>query len=187
MDSQDRCPDEPGLPELDGCPDRDADGIPDIEDRCPGEKGIPKLDGCPTNKPVAVLEDGGLVLFGTINFDSAKATIKQDSFEVVDTVARLLLATPEIKLIRVDGHTDDVGKVEANLDLSDRRAAAVVDYLVSKGVARERLSSKGFGEGVPIDSNATALGRAKNRRVEFTVLDPRPEGPPPSAPPTPSK
>ncbi len=182
MDSQDRCPDEPGLPELDGCPDRDADGIPDIEDRCPGDKGIPKLDGCPTDKPVAVLEDGGLVLFGTINFDSAKATIKQDSFEVVDTVARLLLANPEIKLIRVDGHTDDVGKAEANLDLSDRRAAAVVDYLVGKGVARERLSSKGFGEGVPIDSNATALGRAKNRRVEFTVLDPRPEGPPPSAP-----
>ena len=53
---------------------------------------------------------------------------------------------------------------------------------MGKGVARERLSSKGFGEGVPIDSNATALGRAKNRRVEFTVLDPRPEGPPPSAP-----
>lgn len=184
MDSQDRCPDQPGLPELDGCPDRDADGIPDIEDRCPDDKGIPKLDGCPTDKPVAVLEDGGLVLFGTINFDSAKATIKQDSFEVVDTVARLLLANPEIKLIRVDGHTDDVGKAEANLDLSDRRAAAVVDYLVGKGVARERLSSKGFGEGVPIDSNATALGRAKNRRVAFTVLDPRPEGPPP-APPAP--
>lgn len=179
MDSVDQCPDQPGLPELDGCPDKDDDGIPDIQDRCPDDKGVPKLDGCPTDKPVAVLEDGGLTLFGTINFDSGKATIKQDSFEVVDTVAQLLLANPEIKLIRVDGHTDDVGSAAANLDLSDRRAAAVVDYLVNKGVARERLKSKGFGESEPVDTNATALGRAKNRRVAFTVLEPRPEGPSP--------
>lgn len=179
LDMQDRCPDEPGLPELDGCPDRDSDGIPDIQDRCPGEKGVPKLDGCPTDKAVAVLEDGGLVLFGTITFDSGKATIKSESFPVVDEVAQLLTANPEIKKIRVDGHTDDVGKAEDNLSLSDRRAAAVVDYLVGKGIARERLTSKGFGESQPIDTNATALGRAKNRRVEFTVLEPKPGAPPP--------
>jgi OmpA-OmpF porin, OOP family len=171
MDSQDRCPDEPGLPELDGCPDRDNDAIPDIQDRCPDDKGVPKLDGCPPKEAVAVYEDGGLILFGTISFDSGKATLKSESFEVVDTVAELLTAHPEIARIRVDGHTDDVGKAETNLDLSDRRAAAVVDYLVNKGVARGRLDSKGFGESEPVDSNATALGRAKNRRVAFTVLE----------------
>ena len=175
MDSLDRCPDQPGLVELDGCPDRDDDGIPDIQDRCPDDKGVPKLDGCPTDKPVAVFEDGGLTLFGTITFDSAKATIKSESFPVVDEVAKILLANPEITLIRVDGHTDDVGKAEANLDLSDRRAASVVDYLVGKGVPRPRLTSKGFGESEPIDENATALGRAKNRRVEFSVLEPKPQ------------
>ena len=187
MDSQDRCPDEPGLIELDGCPDRDNDGIPDIQDRCPDDKGVPKFDGCPSDKPVAVYEDGGLVLFGTISFDSGKATLKEESFEVVDTVAELLTAHPEIGRIRVDGHTDDVGRAETNLDLSDRRAAAVVDYLVNKGIDRKRLDSKGFGEGQPVDTNATALGRAKNRRVEFTVLESSDEPlAPPKTPATPA-
>ncbi len=186
MDSQDRCPDEPGLVELDGCPDRDDDGIPDIQDRCPDDKGVPKFDGCPSDKPVAVYEDGGLVLFGTISFDSGKATLKQESFEVVDTVAALLKAHPEIGRIRVDGHTDDVGRAETNLDLSDRRAAAVVDYLVNKGIDRKRLDSKGFGESEPVDTNATALGRAKNRRVEFTVLESGEEKPTAPSAPTPA-
>ena len=187
MDTEDRCPEEPGPAELDGCFDRDGDTIPDIQDRCPDEKGVPKFDGCPPNKPVAVFEDGGLTLFGTISFDSGKDTLKQESFEVVDTVAKLLKEHPEITRIRVDGHTDDVGKAEANLDLSDRRAAAVVKYLATKGgVERGRLESKGFGESQPIDSNATALGRAKNRRVEFTVLATA-DDEAPNSKPTPAK
>jgi outer membrane protein OmpA-like peptidoglycan-associated protein len=85
-------------------------------------------------------------------------------------VARLLLAHPELKQIRVEGHTDNVGAAAYNKDLSARRAASVVRYLTGKGVAAERLAAAGYGFERPIATNETALGRAKNRRVEFTIL-----------------
>jgi OmpA-OmpF porin, OOP family len=169
-DDEDRCPDDPGPPELDGCPDRDGDGIPDVDDRCPDEPGVPKADGCKP-KEVVVYEDGKIILFGAITFDSGKDTIKEESLPVVDEVAKVLEAHPNIKKVRVDGHTDSVGADAMNLELSRRRALAVKERLIQQGIAPERLDSEGFGETQPIESNATALGRAKNRRVEFTTLE----------------
>jgi OmpA-OmpF porin, OOP family len=168
----DLCPLEPGPKEMDGCPDTDGDGIPDREDRCPREKGPAENDGCPVkvDESVVEIETERLTLKDSIQFDTGKDTIKKESFPVLDQVAKLLSEHTEMRKIRVEGHTDNVGSASYNKDLSERRAASVVRYLAGKGVARNRLEPAGFGFERPIASNATALGRAKNRRVEFRIV-----------------
>jgi outer membrane protein OmpA-like peptidoglycan-associated protein len=86
-------------------------------------------------------------------------------------VAAVLQSHPEINQVQVEGHTDDKGNDEKNLTLSQKRAEAVVEFLVEQGIAPERLVPLGFGETQPIDTNDTAAGRQKNRRVEFNILD----------------
>jgi outer membrane protein OmpA-like peptidoglycan-associated protein len=168
----DACPNEPGPADLDGCPDRDADTIPDREDRCPDEPGPAQNDGCPIglDEPTVEIETERLSLRDAITFDTGKDTIRKTSYRVLDEIAAILQQHTEIARIRVEGHTDDVGAAAYNKDLSQRRATSVVTYLVGKGVARERLVAVGYGFERPVASNATALGRAKNRRVEFTIL-----------------
>ena len=175
-DSEDLCPDEPGPAALDGCPDSDGDGIPDREDKCPHEPGPPENDGCPLAADEAVIEigSGRILLRDSVHFDTGRDSIKSESFPLLDQVAKLLNEHPEMKRIRVEGHTDNVGNAAYNKELSARRAAAVVRYLVGKGVAASRLIPAGYGFEQPIASNATALGRAKNRRVAFTILDETP-------------
>ncbi|MGZ6131561.1 MAG: OmpA family protein [Myxococcaceae bacterium] len=166
----DRCPREPGTPELDGCPDRDMDGIPDPEDKCPDQPGPAENDGCPVEGPLVTLESDRVRLNGSVHFDYDKAVIKPESYPLLDEVVSVLQKNPQLKLVRVEGHTDNRGTAAYNLDLSRRRAAAVLEYLVQHGVSRKRLVSAGYGFERPIADNATALGRAKNRRVEFRVL-----------------
>jgi outer membrane protein OmpA-like peptidoglycan-associated protein len=170
--AKDRCPTVPGPPELDGCPDRDGDGIPDVEDRCPDQPGPAENEGCPLaeDEPLVEIETEKLSLKDSIHFDTARDTIQPESFPVLDQVAALLASHPELKRIRVEGHTDNVGAAAYNKDLSARRAASVVRYLVEKGIAPGRLVPAGFGFERPVATNETALGRAKNRRVEFTIL-----------------
>jgi OmpA-OmpF porin, OOP family len=168
-DSQDRCPDQPGPKELDGCPDSDGDGIPDVDDKCPTVPGPAQNDGCP-GEAVVEIETERLSLKDAINFDTGQDTIRPESKRILDEIAAVLKAHPEIKRIRVEGHTDNVGGQAYNMDLSERRARAVVSALFARGVARERLTPAGYGFSRPVASNATALGRAKNRRVEFTIL-----------------
>lgn len=170
-DEQDLCPINPGPKEYDGCPDSDGDEIPDREDECPTQKGPATNEGCPAGDPLALFDDGKISLRGAVNFDTGRASIQRDSLPVLDQVAAVLKAHPEVKQVRVDGHTDSVGSNKLNRDLSQRRAAAVVEYLVSQGVTRERIRSAGFGEDQPVADNGTALGRARNRRVEFTILE----------------
>jgi OOP family OmpA-OmpF porin len=171
-DRIDLCPLEPGPAELDGCPDSDGDGIPDREDKCPHEKGPPENDGCPVSvEESVIIETERLTLRDSIQFDTGRDTIKRESFKVLDQVAKLISEHPELKKIRVEGHTDNVGSAPYNKDLSERRAASVVRYLVGKGVQRGRLEQAGFGFERPVASNATALGRAKNRRVEFRITE----------------
>jgi outer membrane protein OmpA-like peptidoglycan-associated protein len=100
-----------------------------------------------------------------------QATIQRESFRVLDAVADVLAKHPDLKRVRVEGHTDGDGSEAANLDLSQRRTAAVKTYLVGRGIDPDRLIPQGFGESRPIDSNATEYGKANNRRVEFVVLD----------------
>ncbi len=106
-----------------------------------------------------------------IHFEFGKAKIQRRSYPLLNQVAAILKAHPEIKKLRVEGHTDSKGSAAYNLRLSQRRDEAVVNYLVSKGISRDRLVPKGYGESRPIASNRTAKGRAKNRRVEMIILE----------------
>ena len=103
-----------------------------------------------------------------IQFETGKSTIKPGSFTILNQIAAVLVANPTY-LIEIQGHTDNVGNAASNLSLSDKRAAAVRDYLIGKGVTEKRMTSKGFGDTLPVTSNKTAAGKAKNRRVEFVV------------------
>lgn len=170
-DDRDRCPTEKGPPELEGCPDSDGDGVPDIDDKCPHEPGPAQNDGCPVVGPAVEIETTRLSLKDSINFDTGMDTLRPESHRILGTIAEILRSHRELQRMRVEGHTDNVGTASYNKDLSRRRASRVVEYLTAHGVTRERLVPEGYGFERPVMSNATALGRAKNRRVEFTILD----------------
>ena len=108
-------------------------------------------------------------------FETAKAVIKPESFELLDEIANVLLSNPDIWLIEVAGHTDSQGGDDYNMELSDARAKAVREYLMRSGVEAKRLQAEGYGETQPVASNGSASGRAKNRRVEFVILERDPE------------
>ncbi len=177
-DDLDKCPDDPedmdGLADHDGCPEEDFDNdkILDVEDKCPTEPGVeskePEKNGCPSLIKRKEGEDQ-LVLLEPIQFETGKSTIKKVSFPVLDEVVAVLNAKENMRLA-IHGHTDNRGRAPMNLKLSKDRAAAVVEYLIGKGIDGARLESDGFGIEKPIDTNDTAEGRAKNRRVEFKIL-----------------
>ncbi len=165
-DEEDKCITVPGLAKYAGCPipDTDGDGINDEEDKCitvPGEKSN---QGCPLIKADVVKK----INFAAKNilFQTGKAVLLPQSFIQLDKVVAILKEDENIK-INVEGHTDNVGKPAANLILSDKRAAAVSAYFVKKGIAQGRLTSKGYGDSMPLATNKTAAGKKQNRRVEM--------------------
>ena len=170
-DARDACMNEAGPKENRGCPDkdRDNDGLVDRLDTCPDEPGTEKNHGC-KEKQLARIDQGQIRIMETVYFENNKDIIISRSNKLLDNVASILNSHPEIEKVRVEGHTDNRGDANYNLDLSQRRAEAVVKYLTGKGVARERLEPKGFGPAQPIADNATKDGRAKNRRVEFKIV-----------------
>ena len=105
-----------------------------------------------------------------IYFEYDKAVIKKESYDILDAVASTMQGNPSIALIEIQGHTDDRGNDAYNLDLSDRRAAAVKTYLVGKGVTDNRLTSQGYGETQPLLRESNEKAWAKNRRVAFLIL-----------------
>ncbi len=167
-----------GWEDDDGCidADNDGDGVLDTKDKCPiqpeTKNGVDDEDGCPdtTQKDVKI-EDGKVVILKKVFFAFNKDVIKRKSYAILNSVAMVLQENEYITKVRVEGHTDSDGKEAYNLDLSTRRANSVKEYLISKGVEAGRLSSQGFGEGKPLESNASAAGRAANRRVEFSILE----------------
>ncbi len=104
-----------------------------------------------------------------IHFDSGKASIRPDSYPILDEAVQLLKANPDVK-VEIAGHTDSVGRASYNLRLSEARANAVRDYLIQHGIEASRLFARGYGETMPIAPNTTRAGRAKNRRIEFIVI-----------------
>ena len=171
LDVEDKCPLEPGPAANQGCPDpdRDGDGVVDRIDNCPDEPGPAENHGC-AKKQLVTISNGKLDLVDRVYFRTDKDIIEARSNAILDNVANVLNAHPEITKIRVEGHTDNRGGKAHNQDLSQRRAAAVVKYLVGKKVARERLEPQGFGQDKPIADNNTDTGRATNRRVEFVIV-----------------
>jgi outer membrane protein OmpA-like peptidoglycan-associated protein len=172
LDAKDACPGVAGPVENFGCPDtdRDGDGIVDRLDNCPDEKGTAKNHGCKAPQLVIITKDR-LEILDHVKFVTNSDKIPGVSNKLLDNIARVLLAHPEIVHVKVEGHTDNTGKADFNQTLSEKRAAAVVAYLVKKGVAAERLQSVGHGDTMPIDDNKTANGRTQNRRVEFNIVN----------------
>jgi len=178
-DATDACPTVPGVrsedPRKNGCPlDTDEDGIPDAEDACPTEKGSrdpdPRQNGCPHVRVTAT----EIVITKQVYFLFARSQITQ----TVDPVSNDLLTEvlgainqhPEIELIEVQGHTDNVGTDHFNMVLSQARADAVRQWLVTRGVAGKKLIAKGYGSHVPQASSDTEEGRRENRRVQFKII-----------------
>jgi outer membrane protein OmpA-like peptidoglycan-associated protein len=119
---------------------------------------------------IVPIEVGQSIRLNNIFFDPAKSILKKESFPELDRVSDFLNASPELK-IEIAGHTDNVGNAMTNQKLSFNRAKAVTDYVIKKGVAKDRVVAKGYGAAKPVASNKTKDGKAQNRRVEFTVLD----------------
>lgn len=170
-DYLDKCPDTPadarGMVDENGCPrDTDGDGIYDYLDYCPKLAGVASNHGCPElKKEIRTLFQKALQ---GIQFETGKDVIKKESNTILNQIAKVLIDNPTY-LVEVQGHTDNVGKADMNQILSEKRANAVRYYLIAKSVDEKRITAKGYGDTRPVASNATAKGKAKNRRVEFVV------------------
>jgi outer membrane protein OmpA-like peptidoglycan-associated protein len=167
-DEVDLCPDKPGPPEFNGCPipDSDGDGINDKEDKCPTVPGTKENHGCPDIKKEIVEKVNYAAK--KIFFVSGSDKIAPESYSALNGVVAILRNNATIKLV-IEGHTDDVGKPAANLILSQKRAEAVKNYLVQKGLEANRLEAIGYGQERPVADNATPAGKAANRRVELKL------------------
>ena len=188
-DKDDECPDVPGLAKFNGCPDTDGDGVPDHKDKCPDTpKGCPvDADGCPLDSDgdgVIDCEDDCPQVPGPasnngcpdwqemslsdVNFELNKAVLTPEGKAALDKLADQLNSSKEYELV-ISGHTCNVGTEEYNMGLSEKRAQAVVKYLLSKGVNNAYVGSKNYGETKPAFDNNTRENRKKNRRAEFEV------------------
>ena len=195
IDSKDDCPNVAGIAALNGCPDADGDGVTDAKDRCPKVAGpadnygcpypdtdkdgvldkddeCPKVAGPASNKGCPVISKEVQAQLNkyakVIYFETGKASFKPKTIEILNSVVEILIKYPTAEF-DVEGHTDSIGNEKYNLNLSQKRAEAVVKYLKEHGV-KSKLNAKGYGETKPIASNRTRTGRAKNRRVEINLV-----------------
>jgi outer membrane protein OmpA-like peptidoglycan-associated protein len=179
LDTDDLCPNDPedrdGFQDQDGCPDpdNDADRILDRDDSCPNDpetyNGTEDEDGCP-DRGAVVIEENSIIILEKIYFETDSAEILPRSYPILDAVAATLNGNPHITLVEIQGHADERASDEYNIRLTSDRAAAVLEALVQRGVARERLRSAGYGERCPVDPRHTPEAWERNRRVEFKIL-----------------
>lgn len=153
-------------------PDKDLDGIADAKDKCPAEPETANLyrdqDGCPDGVPVRMTQEK-IEIDEKVQFALDDARILEDSFDLLDAVARTMVEHPELLAIEIGGHADAQGDAAANLGLSQRRSEAVLAYLSSKGVDKARLTAMGYGSTRPLKDEASEDAYALNRRVEFVI------------------
>lgn len=196
-DAKDRCPNLAGVDIFEGCPDTDSDGVEDAKDRCPNtvagikvdESGCPadtdsdgvidEIDRCPTTPgngtangcPEVREEVKKRLNFATrgIYFETGKAILKSNSYAMLNEIISILEEYTDYSL-RIGGYTDSQGSEATNLRLSQARVDAVKSYLTRNSVSEDRIEATGYGEANPIASNATATGRAQNRRVELELF-----------------
>ncbi len=159
-DEEDKCPTVAGLAKYQGCPipDTDGDGINDEEDRCPNVPGVRSMQGCPEIKYEA----------SSVTFAVNSAVLTSSGKAELDKLVAYLETHPDIR-VKLDGHTDASGNDKINIPLSENRAISAKDYLVSKGINADRVSTEGHGSSEPVADNNTKEGKAKNRRIEVTI------------------
>jgi OmpA-OmpF porin, OOP family len=173
-DAVDKCPNDPedkdGFEDDDGCPDpdNDKDGVLDLVDKCPNNPGPADNAGCPRKYEHIVVTQEKIELKQKIFFDTDKASIQSRSFGLLDEIGSALRARVTMT-VRIEGHTDARGTRAHNLQLSQSRAESVRAHLIGLGIDASRMEAKGFGPDQPIETNKTAAGREKNRRVEFFI------------------
>lgn len=193
-DDRDDCPNTPPGTRVDtwGCPipvDSDGDGVYDDEDECPNTPYGTRVDAwgcpvpmdsdrdgvyddedqCPDTPDGATVDSRGCWVLSDLKFDTNKADIKAEGARILDSVVSIMRANPGLRL-EVQGHTDNTGSAAYNKGLSQRRANAVMEYLVAEGIDKARLSAVGYGFDRPATSNETEEGRAQNRRVELNPI-----------------
>ena len=171
LDVADRCPVEAGVASAQGCPepDRDADTVIDRSDNCPDVPGTVANHGCAEQQLVQI-EGDTIAIVENVYFRTNRDVIEARSFPLLDNVAAVVNAHPEITRVRIEGHTDARGNRARNVRLSQARADAVLRYLVAHGVAEGRLVATGYGPDRPVMPSAqTPEEHARNRRVEFHI------------------
>ncbi len=183
LGAADRCPGEPetrnSFEDDDGCPDdsdADHDDVALPADRCPDQAETRNEyqddDGCPDAPPPVQVAGARITVNGTILFETQRDRILPESFGLLDGVVAVLQSHAEIRRIRIEGHTDAQGSARRNRTLSARRARAVERYFRDHGVDRGRLTAEGFGADRPIATGHAPEDDARNRRVEFYIVDP---------------
>jgi len=169
VDSEDACPNVKGLKRFKGCPDTDNDGVVDSKDKCPSKAGPAANNGCPEEIKLStadqkIIDDA----IKNVEFRTGSAQLKNSSASILTKLAGLLKKYPDYKLT-ISGHTDNDGKPESNLILSEKRALSCLNFLKTQGINASRMVARGFGDSQPKASNKTATGKRQNRRVEFEL------------------
>jgi outer membrane protein OmpA-like peptidoglycan-associated protein len=186
-DKDDKCPDVAGLKEFGGCPDRDGDGITDKDDACPDVKGLAQFNGCPDTDGDGIADnvdkcpevfgieanngcpDLKFEYFKAAYFGFDKAVLAKKFYTDLDEVVEVMNEHDNVSL-SIEGYADSQGPAAYNMKLSEKRADYVINYLVKKGIAKDRLVKQFYGEGNPAATNKTLTGRAQNRRVEIKSI-----------------
>lgn len=169
VDKDDACPTVAGPSANKGCPwpDTDGDGVLDKDDNCINEAGPASNNGCPEISQVEVeqLKE----LFKGVYFKVGNEQFKRETPSKLEAASVIMNNFPTAKF-SIEGHADSTGSTKFNQDLSEKRASAVKNFLVTKGVSESNLTAKGYGEANPIATNRTSAGRALNRRVEVKLI-----------------
>ena len=186
-DKDDKCPDVAGKKELAGCPDRDGDGITDNDDACPDVKGLAQFNGCPDTDGDGVADnvdkcpevfgvasnfgcpDVKFEIFKVVYFGIDKSVAITKYTQNLDEVVTIMNDHSDVS-INIEGYADETGTTQYNLKLSEKRADYVINYLVKKGIDKNRLVKKFYGKTMPAADNKTSAGRALNRRVEIKTV-----------------
>jgi outer membrane protein OmpA-like peptidoglycan-associated protein len=182
LDADDECGNDPEdkdeFEDEDGCPDadNDKDRVLDADDECPVTPGHVEAKGCPKSVRLDIAS-GRINILDRVEFATNKDVILADSESILQEVEQTLNVNPHLKLVRIEGHTDDVGADKKNMDLSQRRARSVVRWLAQNGVDVERMEAYGCGENRPLAEGKSKAARKQNRRVEFHIVEPSPPDP----------
>jgi OOP family OmpA-OmpF porin len=179
LDVDDLCPNDPedkdNFEDEDGCPDKDNDNdrILDVDDTCPNDpetyNGYQDEDGCPDRGNV-IIEENQIIILEKIYFATDSAEILPKSFPIVDAVAATLIGNPQLLMVEIQGHADERGSDQYNIELTRDRAASVRQALMQRAVDPSRIRSAGYGERCPVDPGHNAQAWEKNRRVEFKII-----------------